>query len=363
MRRISIDYAEPGMVVARNVFNSDGKVLLAAGMTLKQSYIKRIKNLGIQTIYIKDKNIGDLEIPDVISEETRVATIKTVKSVFTEIQSAKKVDIEPIQAIVNNILDELLQNKNILIHLTDVRCYDDYTFGHSVNVCLLSLLTGMSLGYSHQQLHWLGIGALLHDLGKTLIDWDVINKTSKLTSEEYEEVKKHAEYGFDILRQIPGIPLLSAHVAYQHHEKYDGSGYPRRLAGKEIQEFARITAVADVYDALLADRPYRLGYSNHKALEILTSSIESSFDPAVMAAFVENIAVFPIGSIVQLSTGEIGVVVDVHRGQQAKPIIRLLFSSTGEKIETYREIDLGKLTSIYISRIFSEELANLLLNY
>jgi len=357
MRQISISYAEPGMIVARNVFNADGKVLLAAGMPLKESYIERIKGLGIRRIYIKDDTVGDLDIPDVISEKTRVATTKTVKAIFSDLKTNSKINLEPIKATVNNIIDEVLQNRNILVNLTDVRCYDDYTFGHSVNVCLLSVLTGVSIGYNSSQLRDLGTGAILHDLGKTKIDVEIINKPGKLTPAEYEEIKKHTEVGFEILRRMPEIPLLSAHVAFQHHEKLDGSGYPRGLKQDEIHEFARIVAVADVYDALLADRSYRKGYLPHQALEIVTSSTEAHFDPTVVAAFIDNIAVYPIGSLVELSTGEVGIVVDVNRGLQTKPIVRILFSHTGERVKFLREIDMGKISTIYIARVYSEEMS------
>ena len=157
--------------------------------------------------------------------------------------------------MVDQIIDELLADLSVLVNLTDIRTFDDYTFASLSNVSVLAIMTGITMGYNDLQLKELGVGAILHDLGKIRIDKSILSKTGELSKEEYEEVKRHPVYGFEILRQYQDVSLLSANVAFQHHERWDGSGYPRGLSGENILEYARIVAACDVYDALLADRP------------------------------------------------------------------------------------------------------------
>ncbi|HZJ84333.1 MAG TPA: HD-GYP domain-containing protein [Syntrophomonadaceae bacterium] len=348
MKRLSVLRLEEGMVVARTVYDGDARVLLHAGIILDKIYIKRLQELGINSIYVKDPLINDIVIPEPISETTRIQTIKVIKDNFTNLESNRKLNIKAVKTLVENILDELLQNYNLLIHLTDIRTYDDYTFAHSVNVCILSIMTGITLGYHDLKLRELGLGALLHDVGKVRIDKEILNKPDDLTRKEYDEIKKHPAYGFEILRQYQDIPLLSAHVAYQHHERWDGNGYPRKLKGSEIHEYARIVAAADIYDALLADRPYRPAYSINQALIVLKRLAGTYLDKEVVTALISNIAIYPIGTIVELNTGDVAVVVDVNKEYPNRPVLKVIYHKRTHRLATPHEIDLSKLTTVVI---------------
>lgn len=345
------------MVVARSIYNSDGRVLLHAGIILDDVYIKRLQQMGIYSVYVKDDLIDDLNlhIPELISETTRINTIKDIKQNFLNLEKNRKLNIRAVKTLVDNILDELLLNSNVLVHLSDIRTFDDYTFAHSVNVCVLSIVTGITLGYHDLKLKELGLGALLHDVGKTRIDKSIINKPDDLTREEFAEIKRHTEYGFEILRQYDEISLLSAHVAYQHHERWDGNGYPRQLAGENIHEYARIVAVADVYDALLADRPYRPSYTVNQALTVLKRMGGIYLDKNCVTALISNIAIYPIGTIVELSTGDIGVVVDNNKEFPNKPVLRIIFDKSSRKLCSPHEIDLSKLSTVVIRRALTQE--------
>jgi HD-GYP domain-containing protein (c-di-GMP phosphodiesterase class II) len=361
MRRILVEYAEPGMINARAIHNSEGKVLLAAGTELNDYYINRLNELGIQSLYIRDETTGGLTIPETVSERTRVETIKIIRQAFTQLEDSRRINMPLIKNAVDKILDEVLGSSNALIHLVDIRAYDDYTFAHSVNVCILSLMTGISLSYNTQQLRELGIGALLHDIGKTRIPKEILDKPSCLTPAEFQEMQKHACHGFEILRHYPEIPLLSSHVALQHHERVDGSGYPRQLKGDEIHEYAKITAVTDVYDALLADRIYRPAFLPYGAIRELTRGTYTFFDPRVVAAFLENVAIYPVGSLVQLNTGDVGIVVDVNKQSQHRPVIRMLLDRHGRKPPEGQEHDLDKMPTIYITKVFGEKVSDSIL--
>lgn len=357
MRRLSVEKLKSGMVVARSIYNSDGRVLLHAGIILDDVYIKRLQQMGIYSVYVKDDLIDDLNlhIPELISETTRINTIKDIKQNFLNLEKNRKLNIRAVKTLVDNILDELLLNSNVLVHLSDIRTFDDYTFAHSVNVCVLSIVTGITLGYHDLKLKELGLGALLHDVGKTRIDKSIINKPDDLTREEFAEIKRHTEYGFEILRQYDEISLLSAHVAYQHHERWDGNGYPRQLAGENIHEYARIVAVADVYDALLADRPYRPSYTVNQALTVLKRMGGIYLDKNCVTALISNIAIYPIGTIVELSTGDIGVVVDNNKEFPNKPVLRIIFDKSSRKLCSPHEIDLSKLSTVVIRRALTQE--------
>jgi len=343
------------MVVARTVFDADGRVLLASGMVLSRQTIARLQALGIASIYIKDTFVdSEPEPQDVVSEETRTMTIKFVKDCFTTLEQKHFLNVKAVHVMINDLLDELLANHEIMVNLTDIRAFDDYTFAHSVNVCILSLITGITLGYEREDLRELGIGALLHDIGKVRIMKEILNKPGELTPDELDAIRCHPEYGFDILRTYVDIPLLSAHIAFQHHERWDGQGYPRGLMGEEIHEYARIVAVADVYDALLADRPYRPCYSINQAITIVNRMANTYFDPRAISALLANIAVYPVGSLVFLNTGEIGIIVAINREHPSKPVIRLLMDNNLRRIRRVHEVNLARLQTVYIARTLTE---------
>ncbi len=350
MKRMPVKDLQPGMVVARAIFTSDGRILLHSGIVLTAGYIGRLGQIGVNSVYIRDEIFGDLDIPDVVSEETRIETTKVMRDSFDRLEKKHSLNIQIVKQTVDGIIDELLMNRNIMLNLSDIRTFDDYTFAHSVNVCILSLMTGITMGYNHLQLNELGVGALLHDIGKIRISLDILNKPGDLTREEFMEIKRHPEYGFEILRDYNDVSLLSSHIAFQHHERWDGQGYPRSLTGEAIHPYARIVAVADIYDALLADRPYRPSYSLNQALTILKRMSGIYLDPVCVTALISNVAIYPIGTVVELSTGDIGIVVDVNREYPARPIVRIVFNARKKRLAHVHEVDLSKLSTILITR-------------
>lgn len=356
MRRVSLEYLEPGMKIGRTIYSSDGRPLLVAGMVLNSNYIQRLIDHGVGSVFIKDDLFDEIEEPpDLISEQTRLESVRTVKELFNCLENKKRINIQGVKKTVSNLIDEVLSNREILVNFADIRNYDDYTFSHSVQVCVLSIITGISLGLDQIKLKDLATGALIHDIGKTRVDKDILNKPGDLTPEEFAEIKRHAEHGFEILRANQDISLLSAHIAYQHHERWDGNGYPRGLREQEIHLYSRIVAVADVFDALVADRPYRKAYSTNQAVSLMRRMAGSQFEPAILESFLANIAEFPIGTVVALSSGEIGVVVDTNREKPILPVVRVLFNKRSKPLSVVKEIDLTKDSSVHISRVLGEE--------
>lgn len=355
MRKISISKVHPGMVTARTVYSSNGHVLLSKGMPLNPMFIRRLKELGIPALYIQEGYLQNRdEVEDIVSEKTRQETRVTVRRLFAEINRNKRVDIGTAKVAVNNIVDELLRNRRVILNLTDIRSHDDYIFSHCVNVCILSVMTAIKLEYNELQLRDLGVGAVLHDIGKLLVSKEILDKPGKLTPAEMDKVREHSRFGFDILREQKELSLLAAHIAFQHHEKVDGTGYPRGLKGAEIHEFSRVAAVADVYDALTADRVYRKAFLPHEALKIISEGSGTHFDPEVVQAFMKKVAPFPVGTILALSTGEVGIVVDNHRKNPARPVIRVVLDQN-RKVDELTEIDLLKQTGVEVTRVLNED--------
>lgn len=342
MRRLNLSEVTENMILGKTIYSEDGRVLLKAGTKLKSRYIQRLNDLGVSAIFVLESEDDVLDVPDVLTEATRVQAMKTVKSVTDSLESDGTIDGEAVQNIVGVMIDEIISNQDILVGLSDIRTVDSYTFGHSVNVCVLCILTGLSLGYELSKLKHLGVGALLHDVGKVMVPKEILTKAGKLTKEEFKIIKQHPRRGFEVVRKIVGVNILSAHVAYQHHERLDGTGYPRGLCDDEIHEFGLIAAVADVYDALTADRVYRRAMMPSRAAAILRSYSVTQFSPYILEKLLENIAVYPVGSIVKLNTGEICQVVRVRRHFSDKPVVNILVDAHGRELRTPEELDLSQ---------------------
>ncbi|HHV71240.1 MAG TPA: HD-GYP domain-containing protein [Clostridia bacterium] len=346
MRKVAMALVKPGEKLAKTIYGADGTVLLSAGIQLKERYIKRLKDFGIPYVYIEDSISEGIVVPDLVQETTRIESVRIMRESLKNVQLNGKLtskDLKQIKKIVNDIVDEILYNKGVLIGLSDIRAVDEYTYGHSVNVCVMSTVIGIALGYNQLRLRDLALGAILHDVGKCKIPKELINKPGTLTKEEFELIKTHPEEGFNIIRQHDEISSLVAHVAYQHHEHVDGTGYPRSLSGKDIHEFAKIVALTDVYDALVTDRPYRKGILPHEAAEIIMASSGTHLEEKIVTTFLRNIALYPNGSIVRLTTGQVGIVVDQNRGANSRPIVRI--------IDSEEEIDLTKHLNVLITEV------------
>lgn len=351
MRLVSIECARPEAYLAKTIYDALGRVLLAKGTQLSEVYIKRLADLEYRSLYIEDDISESIEIEDIVPEETRQQVSKITNDVLISAKSGKQIEERKVKQAVNDVIDDLLRNREALVHLTEIRSLKDDTFRHSVNVCVLSVLTGISMGYHQLQLRELGIGALLHDVGKAKLPEGIMVKQI-LTEQEHELFQKHPAYGWEILKNTENVSIIASNVAFQHHERYDGSGYPRGLSDKNILEFARIVAIADVYDNLASDHPQRKRMYPHEIIEFIKSKQGLDFDPDIVAKFIPNIAPFPVGSLVLLNNGFRAIVVSVEKSSPTRPIIRLLNDDKGKKIERIKYLDLMSQHLVFITEIF-----------
>jgi HD-GYP domain-containing protein (c-di-GMP phosphodiesterase class II) len=360
MRMMPISLSRPGMKLAKKIYSDDGIVLLAEGIELTSSLIRRLSHCGISFLYIQDARTEDVIVPEILSEETQRRTIHVIRQAFREYidqpNKKSKTGTYPyvgrsMRELMLLIMDDLGRNQDAMVMLMNLHTVDHYLYRHSMNVCVYSTLLGMAQGYSKEQLVTLGIGAMLHDIGKTQISMEVLLKPGTLSAYEYDEMKRHAERGYYLLKDEPNMPLLVAHCAYQHHERINGSGYPRGIKGDEIHEFAKWIGIVDSYDAMTSQRVYRDAMLPHQAVEALYSGSGTLYDTSMLQLFRDKVAIYPIGLSVRLNTGQIAVVSDINANCAHRPIIRVLTDEGGVDLKAPFDMDLSKNHNVLISKI------------
>lgn len=241
---------------------------------------------------------------------------------------------------VTAMTDSIIRNPDALACFIQLKNKDEYTALHSLRVCILALTFGRHLGFTADQLSVLGIGALLHDLGKMKVPSEILNKPGRLTDQEFEIMKSHVPHGVAILERTPHIPAPAIEVARGHHERYGGNGYILGLKMDAIGLFGMIGGIVDSYDALTSDRVYRDGLSAFDALSRMYDARHVNYHPELMAQFIRCMGIYPIGSIVELNSGEIGVVVTVNRVRRLKPRVALALTAEKKRYPAPKIIDL-----------------------
>jgi len=340
LRIIDIETVEPGQQLGKTIFSANGTVLLSAGVQLTVYMISTLKRLGVTMVYIDDPLYRDIPEEEVLSEETKRLVIMQMSESFDALRSGKNFNTKAISKSVDQLMEDVLENQNVLVQLSDIRTEDNKMYIHAMNVCMMSTLVGLNMGLNMIQLKELAIGALLHDIGK-------------LGASELEEGRHHHAWrGFELLKMKREYSLLSAHVAFQHHERVDGTGQPRGIAGDEIHLYAKIVAVANTYDNLLTDLSEGRPMLPHEALERLHAMSETALDRNVLIEFMRIVSVYPNGISVRLSNGRTGVVVGQHRGLPGRPVVRVI-DKDGDEAVGALEIDLAQHTTIFIDSVLS----------
>ena len=306
MINLPIKKLRPGMVTAQSIYNSKGASYLTRGTPISKQYIARLKKIGILEMNVTSLNPSfSLQPPDdIVQERTRVTAIHKVFDAFQQVKENASMDLNSLEDISETILMDLFSKRNNLVQLTDIRMHDSYTFSHGVNVAILSAILGTNCHYSKRNLLDLVLGGLLHDVGKIVVPKKILNKPFSLTQSEFAIMQLHPEAGREKLRSIqsPSSTMLAT-IAAQHHEHWNGNGYPNQLAGESIHRFARIVAIADVYDALTSRRPYKPAYKPHIAYKIMTKCSPGQFDPDLLRIFFDNVAIYPTGTVLKTKLG------------------------------------------------------------
>ena len=293
--------------------------------------------------------------PDLRDDEARrmakrayAQTVAVAREVMGGLRMGKGVSLRPVKRAVQSIVDQVLTNETSIVGLTTLRDYDEYTFTHSVNVCIFSVALGKKLGLDKHQLYELGLGALLHDVGKVRMPLDLINKTGPLTAEEFEILKEHPAEGllsmFD-MRGLAELPLRAMLMAYEHHMKIDQTGYPLSARPRDPTLYGRIVAVADGFDAATTKRSYQAQpWPPDRVLKEMRDNPSRGFDPLLVKAFISMTGIYPVGSAVILDTFELAVVTARNPRPEAlhQPIVQVIYDSMGVRVEPPRTLDLAE---------------------
>lgn len=355
MRKIPVAELKSGMTLARDVYNhEDGRLLLLKGFSLQQRYISKLNSLGIMYVYI-DEEAPITIVEDRNEEEVYNEAFSTMKDVLTTVTEGGTLQVAPVRDTVDDIVSKVMNNDSVFTQLVGMKDIDNYTFHHCVDVCVFSVITGKSIGLSVEELTELGMGSILHDIGKCRVPLNILNKPGKLTDEEFMTIKLHSIYGFEIIQNTHGLGKRISNIACQHHEKWNGSGYPTGLKENQIDILARIVTIADVYDALTADRCYKRKSLPHEAAEFVIANAGIMFDPELAKVFVNNITIYPEGTMVILNTGEIGSVTqpDQHGAMGLRPKIRVLSRKDGPPVFEPYIVDLSAKDDLFIVDIIS----------
>ncbi len=367
IRQIPLDQLRVGMYV-EDVFTSEGKLLLAANVTIKrQSQIEQLRRQGIRSVRINafgspaertqparaasaEEIVPETTEPDIRETayyeelpraiEIRRVTFETAQKVLSALRKGRSFTYQEVERSATQVVESVMRNSDALVSLCQIKGYDEYTYIHSVNVCILMASLARSMGYRDENLLHVGVGGLLHDIGKMRVPESVLNKPGKYTDWEFAVMKKHPQHGLDIVEGRKSVPETARKTIALHHERAGGTGYPCGLRGKEIDEIGSIAAVADVYDALTSDRVYRAAWTPQRALALIFQGCDREYSRDIVERFTRLLGVYPVGSFVRLNSGEMGVVVKVEPGRLLAPRVLVLFDQAGRRLDEPLTYDL-----------------------
>jgi HD-GYP domain-containing protein (c-di-GMP phosphodiesterase class II) len=258
---------------------------------------------------------------------------RIVQGMMSDVRLGKQIEIEQIEPVVERIVDSIFRQQDALLPLAQLKNHDEYTFQHSVSVCALLTSFSRALELPREIIHEVAIGALLHDVGKATVPDAILNKPGKLTDDEFTQMKTHVVQSKIILEATPGISPIALEVAAQHHERYDGSGYPNHLKGEGISRYGQMSAIVDVYDAITSNRCYHKGMPPTEALRKILEWSKFHFNPELAQVFIRSLGIYPTGSLIRLESGRLAIVTEQHPDKLMQPKVRVIFHTRGHYLK------------------------------
>lgn len=298
----------------------------------------------LQAVARTPRDVAPVSVAEEIGRAARICrqSRQAVISMFEEARMGKAVDTGGARKLVEDITDSVTRNPDALISLARLKTADAYTYMHSVAVCAMMVALARQLGLDAEQTRSAGVAGLMHDLGKAAMPMDVLNKPGKLTEAEFAIIKTHPQEGHRLLQAGANVDPMVLDVCLHHHEKTNGSGYPHGLKGDEISLFAKMGAVCDVYDAITSNRPYKSGWDPAHSLRKMAEWANGHFDPKVFQAFVKSLGIYPVGSLVRLSSGRLGVVVEQTGKSLTTPMVKVFYSTQANERLVPEMVDLSQ---------------------
>ena len=303
-------------------------------------------NERLEKSLVDQSRLVDYEDTNTSAEEMPVAKTAIddashrVVSIMESVKSGNKIDVKQVKNVVEPIVESIIRNPDALMWLTQMRKKDEYTYSHSLDNCALAIAFGRHLGLPKSDLDILAMGLLLMDIGKMKLPDELLNKSESLTEEEYKLVKSHVKHSVDILEKSEGIDIDIINIALTHHERFDGSGYPAGLKGVETPVYGRIAAIIDYYDEMTGKRPYRKTVSPYKALQEIYNWRNKYFQDELVEQFLQCLGVFPTGTLVEMRTGEVGIVMAQNKTRRMSPQVMLILDREKNPFPEYQIVDL-----------------------
>ena len=365
MKTIRVSDLKPGMMYDQPVFVDDDNFFVPAEIPIKKSDIDRLMKWGVAEVRTDGKAIsagtaasgtlGGLNAQDGDDKLLKVYVVSVLKmdKIFDAIKNNQDVDIGNLDKIVRSMLSFLKDYTYELIAFTIRNESAETSFGKgAVNCLILSVVIGMQIGLPEDELRDLAFGALLHDIGMVKIPDYVLNKETDLSPEDVKRIHTHPLYSYQFITKSMKLSEKIGVIALQHQERWDGKGYPRKLAGKDIALPARILAIADSFEAMIGDRPYRNSMIGYSAMRQILNEADRRFDSEILKVFIKSMGIYPLGSMVLLNDGSIGRVVEIHNSAPLRPCIKIIVGSDGQKYvkNEGKDIDLLHDTSLFIAK-------------
>lgn len=352
MRAIPIKYVKPGSILGESLYTAKGNALVKKGAKLTEKLLTSIESNKIFTIYIKDIH-SDVEVNRLLEQSFRVKGVMLIKDLFTLASTHRSINDchDKLLAYSNDVLYELKSSRHHAIEYVDVKNVDAYMYSSAINVALLSALIAWDLEYNDDMVKQIFLGAIYHDIGIALLSGDIVNKVGSLSRDEKLQILNHPNGGYNFIKDKTFLSAYIKQITLHHHECLDGSGYPNRTKGDGISFIAQIVGVADIYDAITSDRPYKRAAPPSEALEYILGTA-SKYHPKIIDAFIKRINPYPRGSIVKLSDGSVAVVDEVEAAMPLRPQIRII-----TKVDDgydYKHIDLKNHNNLVIENIVYE---------
>lgn len=362
MLKLSYIDLKTGMILAKPILHKvSPRILVTSGTVINDYILKRLQDLKINEIYINapepdtneimqaKKEIPEIEIiADSPAKKAYLNVYIALKNTLNNVKAGKNLELNQLEYNVTEIINAMNFDQSLIMQFTQIKSINNYNITHSINVMIFSLIIGKALELPQQDQLVLGLGALLHDIGRVFISSEILDKPDRLTPEEFEVVRRHPYLGYKAALQISGIDKVTLRIILEHHEKLDGSGYPLARKSEEIHIYSQIAAICDIYEALTSKHIYRKAYLPHEAIEYLFALCSTNkLDMKLTKLFLKNITIYPKGAIVQLSNGRIAKVIDVRSDIPFRPLVELIGDDEGQLI------DLTKRPAILISKIVS----------